>query len=59
MVDFGMMNDFIDKFYQELKGENEEVLNRLVHSYKDEISKIIWKNTPNSMNCCAISSPED
>lgn len=40
-----MMNDFIDKFYQELKGENEEVLNRLVHSYKDEISKIIWKNT--------------
>ncbi len=45
MVDSGTMNDFIDRFYQELKGENEEVLNRLLHSYKNEISKIIWKNT--------------
>lgn len=43
MENFGQMNNFIDRFYQEIKGGNDEILDRIVHQHKSQFSRIIWK----------------
>ncbi len=34
----------MDRFYEELKGENEETLDRILASYKESFSRIAWKH---------------
>lgn len=40
-----LLQVIVERFKQELKGENEELLDRIVHSYNSKLARIAWKES--------------